>query len=208
MAYSDFTLVELKRTFHLAIDEASDLFSTVPEVPVSDWLAETLRETLPLALAVNTEKVRSELVIAPVLVELRKQAERSISLFSGVDFTVDPAQGLNGVCDYVVSRSSEQLYISAPILIIVEAKNENIKGGFAQTIAAMLAAQIFNAREGNAVATVHGVVTTGTIWRFLQLAATTVRIDQREYYIDRVEKIMGILTSVTGRTSPSRRIAA
>lgn len=148
----------------------------------------------------NTEKVRSELLIAPILVELRKQTGRTISFFSGVDFTVDESQGLNGVCDYIISRSPEQLFISAPVLIIFEAKNENIKGGLPQCIAAMIAAQRFNQREGNMIPVIHGAVTTGTTWRFLQLENNTIRIDDREYYIDSVDKIMGILTSITGHT--------
>ena len=96
MAYSDFLLADLKRTFHLIIEEEADLFSLTPETAVSAWMTDTLHETLPLALAINTEKVRSELIIAPILVELRKQTGRAISFFSGVDFTIDPAQGLNG----------------------------------------------------------------------------------------------------------------
>jgi hypothetical protein len=199
MAYSDFKLADLKRRFQLIIDEDADLFATAPEIPASEWLSETLRETLPLALAINTEKVRSELIIAPILVELRKQTGRSISFFSGVDFTVDPGRGLNGVCDYIVSLAAEQLFISAPVLIIFEAKNEDIKGGLAQCIAAMLAAVIFNEREGNNIPVIHGVVTTGTNWRFLQLEQATVRIDQREYYIDNVNKLLGILLSITGK---------
>ena len=157
-----------------------------------------MRETLPLALAVHTEKSRSALLIAPILVELRKLARHQVSLFSGIDFSVDPAQGLNGVCDFIVSQSPEQLFVSAPVLIVVEAKNENIKGGLAQSIAAMLAAQLFNDREGSVVAAVYGAVTTGTNWRFLKLEPGTVYIDQREYYIDRDEKILGILASIVG----------
>jgi hypothetical protein len=197
MAYSDFKIATVKQQFQLIIVEDSDLFSHIPSVPVSAWLTETLQETLSLALAINTEKVRSELLIAPILVELRKQSDRTTSLFSGVDFSIDETRGLNGVCDYIVSRSPEQLFISAPVLIIFEAKNENIKGGFPQCIAAMIAAQEFNERENNAIPVIHGVVTTGTNWRFLQLEGITVRIDDREYYIDNVEKIMGILTSIT-----------
>ena len=208
MAYSDFSLADLKRKFHLIIDEEADLFSITPEASVSAWLTDTLQETLPLALAINTEKVRSELIIAPILVELRKQTGRSISFFSGVDFTIDPAQGLNGVCDYIVSLSPEQLFISAPVLIIFEAKNENIKGGFAQCLAAMLAAHLFNEREGTLIPTLHGVVTTGTNWRFLQLESQQVRIDQREYYIDNVEKILGILRAITGKSTPATDLAA
>jgi hypothetical protein len=207
MAYSDFKLADLKRKFQLIIDDDADLFSTAPEVAVSPWLAETLQETMPLVLAINTEKVRSELIIAPILVELRKQTGRSISFFSGVDFTVDPGRGLNGVCDYIVSLSSEQLFVNAPVLIIFEAKNEDIKGGFAQCIAAMLAAHLFNEREGNIIPTIHGVVTTGTNWRFLQLEQTLVRVDQREYYIDNANKLLGILLSITGKLASATDLA-
>lgn len=201
MAYSDFKIATLKQTFHLIFEEDIDLFSAIVPVPVSPWLTETLQETLSLALSINTEKVRSELIIAPILVELRKQTGRQVGFFSGVDFTVDDSQGLNGVCDYIISQSPEQLVISAPVLIIFEAKNENIKGGLPQCIAAMVAAQRFNEREGNNIPIIHGVVTTGTNWRFLQLAGTTVRIDDREYYIDSVTRIMGILTTITGYTT-------
>src|SRR5215813_9427941 len=196
MSYSDFTLRDVKQKFQLTIDENSDLFSEANEVTLSDWLKETLQETLTLVLSVNTEKVRSELLIAPVLVELRKIVNRRISLFSGVDFNVDAAQGLNGFCDFIVSLSSEQMFINAPVLIAVEAKNENIKSGLAQCIATMVAAQLFNEREGNRIPAIYGVVTTGTTWRFLKLEAATVFIDSREYYIDNIEKILGILVQI------------
>lgn len=199
MSYSDFKLPELKRRFNLILEEDADLFSAAPETPVSDWLRATLHETLSVALAINTEKGRSELIIAPILVELRKQTGHAISFFSGVDFTVDPSQGLNGVCDFIVSLSPEQLFVSAPALIIFEAKNEDIKGGFPQCIAAMIAAQRFNEREGNALPLIHGAVTTGTNWRFLQLDQNVVRIDRREYYVDNLQKLLGILMTITGK---------
>jgi hypothetical protein len=198
MPYCDFTLPDIKRQLHCIIAATTDLFTSVGEVRGSPWLQETLRETLPLALAVHTEKIRSTLLIAPVLVELRKLAQHQVSLFSGTDFSVDPGQGLNGVCDFIVSQSPEQLFVSAPVLIVVEAKNENIKEGLAQCIAAMIAARLFNDREGAAVAAVYGAVTTATNWSFLKLEPGTVYIDQREYYIDRVEKILGILASIVG----------
>lgn len=61
--------------------------------PGSDYLQETIRRNFPLAVAINTEKARSEFLIAPILAEL-KQIHPGISLFSGTEFTVDAAQGL------------------------------------------------------------------------------------------------------------------
>ena len=72
MSYSDFTLPKVQREFSLKINEKVDFFADVPEVQPSDFLKETLQNNLPLALAINTEKSRSEMIIAPILIELRK----------------------------------------------------------------------------------------------------------------------------------------
>ena len=119
------------------------------------------------------------MIIAPILLELRRQLNYQISLFSGVDFNVDSERGLNGVCDFLVSRSKEQLFVRAPVITIVEAKNENLKPGFGQCVAEMLAGQLFNEREGNAIKTIYGGVTIGTVWRFLFASFLNIAI---EYY--------------------------
>ena len=101
----------------------------------------------------------------------------ALGLFSGVDFTVDSQQGLNGVCDFMISRSKEQLYIASPVIIVVEAKNENIKSGISQCIASMIAGKIFNEKHNKDIAAIYGVVTTGTIWKFIKLENNIVNID-------------------------------
>jgi len=88
------------------------------------------------------------------------------------------------------------LLVSAPVIIIVEAKKENINAGLGQCVAEMLAAQIFNEREGNEIPAIYGAVTTGTIWKFLKLQAQIIEIDLGEYYLNDVNKIVGILASV------------
>ncbi|MBE9206293.1 hypothetical protein IQ244_07160 [Nostoc sp. LEGE 06077] len=193
MAYSDFSLTKFKKDFNIHIDEQNDLFLHTESIQISDQLKNTLAETTELALAINTEKARSEMIITPILLEVRRSANYQISLFSGTDFNVDPEKGLNGYCDFVISRSREQLTINAPVIIIIEAKNENIKGGLGQCMAAMLAAQIFNEREGNNIKTIYGAVTTGDIWKFLKLEGTNVFVDLNNYYIKELNKILGIL---------------
>jgi hypothetical protein len=193
MAYSDFSLTKFRKNFNITIDEEADLFATVEPIEISEKLTNTLEETTELALAINTEKARSEMIITPILLEVRRKANYQISLFSGTDFNVDVERGLNGYCDFVISRSREQLTINAPVLIIVEAKNENIKGGLGQCAAAMLAAQLFNEQEGNEIKTIYGAVTTGDIWKFLKLEGTDIFIDLNNYYIQELNKILGIL---------------
>ncbi len=196
MAYSDFTLSDLKRSFGLTFNEQTDLFAHIPGTPIGDLLQTILQEHIPLALAIHTEKARSEMILVPILVEVRRRLQRQISLFSGVDFSVAPELGLNGVCDYILSGVSEQLVVSAPAVMIVEAKNDNIKAGFAQCIAEMIAADTFNRREGTVLRAIYGVVSTGSIWKFLKLEGTTVFVDLPEYYLESVDKILALLLSI------------
>jgi hypothetical protein len=194
MAYSDYTsLVKAKKAFDLTILEEVGAFADTPELRSSAALVETLAYNVPLATASNSEKARSELIIMPILLEARKRLNSRFSLFSGIDFTVDEARGLNGYCDYILSNSSEQLFVAAPVMMLVEAKNENLKGGLGQCVAEMVAAQLFNEQETGARCTIFGAVTTGTNWLFLQLRGNEVRIDLTEYYLVQVDRILGIL---------------
>ncbi|MDD1414711.1 hypothetical protein MEN41_08700 [Dolichospermum sp. ST_con] len=195
MSYSDFTLETVKKNLHLNISSRDNIFSEVAPLPVSEYLQETLAYNVPFALASNTEKSRSEMIITPILLELTKKLTNQISLFSGVEFNIEPSQGLNGNCDFLISRSPEFLLINAPVIIIVEAKKENIKGGLGQCIAEMYAARLFNEREGNEITEIYGVVTTGEIWKFLKLSGELVQIDLAEYFLNDVNKILGILAS-------------
>jgi len=195
MSYSDFTLEKVKRTFELTTAEIVDLFGDIPELASSALLTEILRYNVPLALASNSEKARSEMIISPILIDLRRQLKERINLFSGVEFDVDSARGLNGICDFIISDSPEILFVSAPIITLVEAKKENINAGLGQCVAEMLAARIFNERTGNEILAIYGAVTTGSIWKFIKLEGSVIYIDLTEYYLKDVNKILGILAS-------------
>ena len=193
MAYINFTLAKVKEDFGLTVDETQNLFNDIPAVQPSEILSVILQDYIPLATAIGTEKARSEFLIAPILSEVRRQLNYQISLFSGTDFNVDVEKGLLGYCDFLISASKEQFFISAPVITIVEAKNENIISGLGQCIAEMIASQIFNQRQGIEIPVIYGVVTTGTAWRFLTLTENKVCIDKVEYYVNQVDKILGII---------------
>ena len=193
MAYSDFTLAKVRSTFGLVIHEPTDWFAQIPPLPPSEGLTQLIRENLPLATASNTEKARSELLITPILLEIRRKFE--LGFFSGIEFTVDLAQGLNGYCDYLLTASRELYEIRRPVVTLVEAKNENIKAGLGQCIAEMVAAQIFNQQTEEAACPIYGSVTTGTNWKFLHLDGHDCQIDQRDYFIVELESVLGILAS-------------
>jgi hypothetical protein len=134
-----------------------------------------------------------------VLVEVREILNRTVSIFSGTDFTVDDTVGLNGICDFLISRSSEQLLIEAPAVAIVEAKKDDLNSGTGQCIAEMIAAQRFNEMNGSEIKNIYGTVTTGSNWRFLQLVDTTVSVDLADYPIPPIDRVLGILAYLAGK---------
>ena len=194
MSYSEFkTIAEVRERFELRVDESKNLFADIQPVEVSELLQQILERNIPLANAINTEKARSELLIAPTLLEIREIYDHEVGFFSGTEFNIDFELGLNGYCDFILTASREIYEIYRPVVTLVEAKNENIKGGLAQCIAEMIAAQRFNQRE-NINLPIYGAVTTGVIWQFLILESDLVRIDLREYYIRNTDKLLGILS--------------
>ncbi|MEH2098013.1 hypothetical protein [Nostoc sp.] len=195
MAYSEFSLAKAKQEFSLTTLEKRDIFAALPELTASNLLVETLNYNLEIALASNSEKARSELIIAPILVDLRRQLREEIGLFSGIDFTVDNTKGLNGICDFIITKSPEILILTAPVIIVVEAKKENINAGLGQCAAEMVAAKMFNEQAATEIKIIYGAVTTGSIWQFMKLEEQVLSIDLSEYYLKDVNKILGILVS-------------
>ena len=199
MPYSDFTLKKVKENLGIRVVEDQELYSSIGAVGISAYLAETLKYNVPLALAVGTEKIRSELIIANILLEVRRTLRDQISFFSGVNLDVDKQQNLNGFCDFVISRSPEQYYLNAPVVAIVEAKNENIGSGLGQCIAEMYASRLFNEQEGVELSKIYGAVTTGNTWKFLKYEDGIAYIDVPEYHITDPGKIVGILVAMVNQ---------
>jgi hypothetical protein len=180
MAYNEFTWSKVKQDFGLTAIEGVRFF---PEVEFS----------LPWATATGNEKARSEGIINPILLEVRNIFENKISVFSGEKFDVDASVGLNGYCDFLISQSAEQIEVEAPVVIVVEAKQENIKSGLGQCAATMVAAQKFNQNKQLAIRATYGTVSTGTQWRFLKLEGNILTLDLMDYPIPPVEQILGFL---------------
>lgn len=201
MAYSDFkTIDNVKETFKIPILSREPLFSETEAVEAGRLLTETLADNVPLALNINTEKARSELMVCPVLVEVRRLLERKISLFSGIEFNVDDTLGLNGYCDFILSNSPDQVFLESPVACVVEAKNERIRSGYAQCAAEMIAAKMFNERHGIDVPHILGAVTTGSNWKFLKYENGSVFVDFDEYLISQVSHILGIFVETMRKT--------
>ena len=198
MAYSAFTNLEIKNKFGVVQAFQSDLFAGVAPQAASEHLLQTLSSGISFALIQGSEKARSEFIIAPVMIELWRLASDSISIFSGMDFTVAPEQGLNGVCDFVISRSTFRSDIEAPVVVAVEAKQEDFRKGITQCMAEMIAARLFNERQNKPLGEIYGCVTTGDVWRFLVLREQQALIENTTFDIrEDLDRILGILLAMS-----------
>lgn len=198
MAFSDFKYPEVLQVFSLSETGLVNLFAKVSTVSPRAVSMEALSLGSELALATNSEKARSEWLIAPILADFWGRYGGRISLFSGIEFNADAEHGLTGFCDFIIGRTPQLPRLHAPIVMIFEAKRDNIMDGLGQCIAAMVGAQRFNKGEGNPIDPIYGCVTTGSLWKFLHLAGSTVTLDSVEYSLAQVDKILGILTFMVG----------
>lgn len=198
MSYSQFTNLKLKEQFGIEQQFKLGLFSNIVSRQPSVLLKTMLAKQIPFALAQGSEKARSEYIIAPVFFELREQTEEKISIFSGVRLDVDRKQKLDGWCDFLVSRSSYQFALEAPVVVVVEAKKDDFEQGITQCIAEMLAARIYNTQHKVSTHLMYGCVTTGDIWRFLLLKENKVWIETEIFDIQKnLSKIIGILWAMS-----------
>lgn len=194
MSYSQFkTIHSVKTTFDLTVAEGDRFLPDVTTIEPSSILTGYLQESLPIVATSGSKKARSEGIIYPVLLDVRRQLERQISLFSGEEFNVDESVGLSGICDFLITRSTTVLEIEAPAVVVVEAKKTEIKTGLGQCIAEMVAIQRFNQAQETPLSTIYGSVSNGVQWQFLCLHEATVTIDLNIYPLPPIDRILGDL---------------
>ncbi len=122
-------------------------------------------------------------------------------VYSGVSLEVDRGRSLFGSCDFLIGRRADPFLLGSPLLAVVEAKNEDIPGNLGQCVAEMVAVRVLNERKGHPLTVVHGAVTTGAEWLFLQLEGHAVTFDLRERFLDDVGPILGYLAAI-GSAAP------
>ena len=193
MAYSNFKLKDIERIAHLK-EVVTNLFSTVTPLNPSDWLKETLSKSSHLLP--KSEKSRSELLIMPLLLEILDYNNYSFTIFSGESLDADMARGLNGECDFILSKGEKSYTIQSPIFALVEAKQNIIENSLGQCVAQMVGARIFNETDGNKVDIIYGCVSNGTEWQFLKLENDTIYIDDKLYFFNELSTILGILNTI------------
>jgi hypothetical protein len=193
MSYSDITLEIIRSRFGIALAERL-LFPNPGRIAPTAWLQTALAKGN--GMAVFSEKARNEMIVAPVLLTCRELAHDAFYIFSGVRFDVDPERGLKGECDFILGRTPPTPLLTAPLVVIVEAKKQDLEEGWGQCAAQMLAARVFNEREGQTVEPIFGCVTTGDAWHFMELSGKTIAVDSRRFFLSELDTILWIITRI------------
>ena len=157
------TYEEVAAKFQIKLKE--DSFIKEKPLNLNPILFKLIDDNLKTRRSYVSENAICETIISPILNIVTK--ENNIPLWSHVRFDVAESEGLVGIPDFIIAPASDigTTFIK-PIICISEAKKDNFNEGWAQVLAEMIAAQIFN---GNEPIEVYGIVTTGNFWEFGKL---------------------------------------
>ena len=174
------------------INSNASLFKGVElkEVPISDWLKKVL--SIGRRLPLRTEKAKSELIVTPILIHLKDLNDDFLVVYSGEVLKADKELGLNGECDFLLTRNTNSVSINLPMITVVEAKKGELDTGIEQCAAQMYGAMLFNKKTNNPLEVIYGCVTNGREWQFVKLESKQLYIDKEIHNLKELPTILGI----------------
>ncbi len=187
MAFSDFTLAMVRHDLGISVRDGA-LFDPIGDIVPSPWLRETLHKGGEPALV--SEKSRGEFIVAPLLIECRERMQHRINIFSGIRLDVDAERGLKGECDFVLARTPSAAALVSPLMLILEAKRNDMEEGTWQCAAQLFAAARFNERDGKSAPYIYGCVTNGESWLFMKLQGNDLTLHRPRFLLDELSKIL------------------
>jgi hypothetical protein len=191
MAYSEYTLLQIEEEFGIK-NQIMNLFEKTPLVEPSDWLLNVLQ--IAKGLPIKSKKAKSEMIVMPILVELRNRNNEYFTIYSGDNLNVDDK--LKGECDFIISKDTRSFDINYPIIQVVEAKKNDVEIDIPQCAAQMLGAKKYNEKRGNKkINTIYGCVTTGDDWIFMRLT-DKIEIDDEKYYLGNLSQLLGVFQHI------------
>jgi hypothetical protein len=200
-SYSSYTMQDVENILGLR-DKSAKLFSqNILPIEPSDFFKMHL--TIGMEMPLGTEKAKSEFLTVPLLREVRQINDKCFNFFSGYSFKVDTKRGLKGCVAFILSNDEGTKIIRAPIISIVEAKNDNLEDGIGQCVAQMYASKIFNDQKNTAVPAIYGAVTSGFDWLFLRLADDKYyEVDTVYYSLNNLPELLGVWQIIIDHYKP------
>lgn len=189
MAFSDYkSIAQVQQEYGITYCEIN-FINAKPREPTPQFLIE-LAFNLDNIDVYTSEGARSEMIIGPVLREIYKHYYREYSLWIRKSITYN--ERLTGTPDYIISKRSilGKTVLETPIIIAVEAKQNDFIKGWGQCAAELVAAQRLNA---DVLRSVYGIVSDGKLWEFGQLTEQLFIKEKMSFTIDHLEVLFGSL---------------
>lgn len=147
----------------------------------------------------TSEASRCENVIYPILREACKKYIHQYSLWSHKSISIDEI--LVGTPDYMVTKRSKlgKNVLELPLILVVEAKQNDFTKGWGQCLAELVAAQKLNNNEALAI---YGIVTDAEVWQFGKLAGQSFIKNYSRATIDNLDEVFGAVCAIMELASP------
>ena len=192
MAYTEFSLSDLEEKFGVK-HERTPLLFPLQLIEPSARLKLELEESTEMPI--KSEKARSEWIVVPILKELRRLNDKFFTIYSGDTLVGDKFSGLQGECDFILSKDTKSYDISIPIFHIVEAKRNDLEEGVRQCSAQLVGARMYNERKGINTEKIYGCTTTGDVWQFIEYS-DKIYIDTKKYYLGEIDELLGVFQNI------------
>jgi hypothetical protein len=199
MAFSPYkTARAVVKDFQIVYSEA--IFVVENPLPINPYFQENLEEMIRDGVVDNSEYAICENLIAPVLKEVWRSYKQNFLLWSHKSFRYDDR--LCGVPDYILAKRAAsqipqglplgKIVLDQPYLMIVEAKQDNFDEGWAQCLAAMVAAQRMNDKPQ----VIFGIVSNGEIWEFGKLDTSQFTKNSIIYPLQNLSRLFAAVNDV------------
>jgi hypothetical protein len=164
---------------------------SIPEARPSATLVETLRRSRH-AVMVN-ERARACRLVAPVVSELEELRRGKVLALPECPLGAPGVEDLRGSPDFVLSGSLTPRPV--PIVGIVATRVGDTDPALPPCVAALYASYLLN---GGRPGTLHGCVTTGHEWQFVQFdgAKKRAHVDTQVYAIAETARLLGVLCHI------------
>lgn len=200
MAFSDFkSIAEVQEKYQIRYTEA-DFIEYLDLKPSEQFIQEFEFNEQNIDVF-TSEASRCENVIYPILREVYKPFVSQYALWSHKSITYD--NQLTGTPDYLFSTKSElgKTVLGFPLVIIVEAKQNNFTEGWGQCLAELVATQKLNQDENLPV---YGIVTDGELWQFGKLVTKLFTKQKARVTLSDLNKLFGAIGFILTQSSAKR----
>ncbi len=192
MAFTDFnSLDEVQQVYQITYHQEHFLHIT-PQMPSEHVLAD-FEFNATYFDVFSSEASRCENVIYPLLRDACRQVVQEYSLWSHKSIRAD--EKLSGTPDYIIANRSElgTNVLGVPLVLVVEAKQNDFAKGWGQCLAELVAAQKLNTQPSPPI---YGIVTDGELWQFGRLYGSAFIRDTTRPTIDEIDNVFGAISAV------------